>query len=186
MFRLLIGLSALSLLCPTEQSASHKPVSKAVTLYVITEMFKDAGGLKAFSMMLQIDGNAKTDEDLDLILKASGYDGKKITLALEGVSVSTQLFNSGFAPESAVTITKSVQLWKPKVKGPVAILTFWLNRKGQEVDSTQVAEALRQGELLKHMGIDPHSAFTKNGIDLEALDARNKNSKILGSQEKNR
>ena len=173
MLRLIFALLLIFLLCPTKQWASHKPFPKSILLYIVTEMFKDAGGLETFSMMFQIE-DAKSDEDLDLIYKAKGIDGKKADIALRGTAVAIELFNSGFSPESVVTITKNVQLWKPKMKGSVAILTFWLNRKGQEVDSTQVAEALRQGELLKHMGIDPHSAFTKNGIDLEALDSRNK------------
>lgn len=172
------------LLCPTEQWASHKPVSKAVILYIVTEMFKDAGGLKAFSMILQVDANARSDEDLDLILKVAGYDGEKIALALEGVSASTHLFNGGFAPESAVRITKAIQRSRPETKGAIQILTLYLKRRGQEVDSTQVSEALRQGELLKHMGIDPHPAFEKNGINLNVLDLRNRedyrNDKVLG------
>ena len=158
MHRSIYVLMVIVFIFPTDPWASHKPVSKEALVHIVSSLFEGVGGIETFLLMLKIE-DAKSDEDLDLIYKTIGVDGEKVDIALKGVSIATSLFNSGFPADEAVLITKETQKVKPKMEEPTAILTFWLGRNGIKADSTQVAKALRQGELLKHMELDPRAAF---------------------------
>lgn len=182
MLCILVVLFALSLLFPAQQWASHKPTPNTVILYIIGEIYKEIGGYETFRKTLlfleqyENDSSSVGTEELDLMYETIGVDKEKADIAFKRIVPAIQFYNSGFSPESAVTIIKNVQKVKPEIESSVAIFTFWLETNGQKIDSTQVAKALKQGELLRHMGLDPHLAFEKNGINLNVLDPRNKES----------
>ena len=135
---------------------------------MIEKMFSDAGGSKAFDLLLRSKKLAKRDKDLDVIFESANIDLDKARLALNGLVIAAELFNSGFQIDQAVLITKEVHAKWPQIKGANGALRIWLLGKDIKTDSTKVADALRQGELLKHLNLDPAPAYEPLSLDLKA------------------
>ncbi len=175
MLRSIFATLLILLFCPTEQSASHKSISRSGYLYIMQKTFEDLSkdsSLPPHEVYMKISDivdNAKSDEEFDLLLRVAGFDFEKVKLAVNGLNIALRLDLSGFSKQEAIKITRDVQNKKPKTKGYVEAFTFWLKERGLEMDSTQVGKALRQGELLNHLELDPSSAYIENGIDFRFL-----------------
>ena len=83
---------------------------------------------------------------------------------------SFQLFNSGIPIEAAVRLVQDAEEGGVDIKNPTLVVFFAFKAKGMVLeDTTSVSEALRQGEMLKHLGQKSRMAFIGNGLDLNLI-----------------
>ena len=169
MTRILIAL--MLLLCvPMQSWTKHKPMDKHLIIYIFQQMFKEVGGPQTVYIVLSAIQESKTDDDLEIVLKAAKIDSKKAMRAFTGASIVLQMVNGGILTDQAIAITKQnlpEELEKDYSAASILVLAF--KNRGQPIDSTKVAKALRQAELLLHTGLDSKVAFKENDLDLNVL-----------------
>ena len=168
---IIILIALMLLLCvPMESWTKHKPMDKHLIIYIFQQMFKEVGGPETVHIVLSAIQESKTDDDLEIVLKAAKIDPKKAMRAFTGSSIVLQMVNGGIPTDQAITITKQTlpeELEKDYSAASVLVLAF--KNKGEPIDSTKVAKTLRQAELLLHTGLDSKVSFKENGLDLNVL-----------------
>lgn len=152
---------------PLPRWASHESLSNENLLYLTHHLFKGIGGIKTLKLILSLDENAQTDKDLDLIFKAAGINKEKAMTAFKRFTIATNLINAGIRPTSALAM---IGRQETNLNSTISFLIQAIEAKGQTADSTQVAEALRQAEMLFHMQLNTKIAFKENGIDIDLID----------------
>ena len=171
----LLACSLLFLMLMRGANASHKPISNKALAYATINCFKNAGGIEAAQLYLktlteEYRGLFQTEDDLRLLFKASGLDYDKVQKASMAMLSSFQLFNSGIPIEAAVRLVQDAEEGGVDIKNPTLVVFFAFKAKGMVLeDTTSVSEALRQGEMLKHLGQKSRMAFIGNGLDLNLI-----------------
>ncbi len=150
--------------------AAHESIEKENFLYLSEHIFKEVGGYKTYILMLKIGERAKKDKDIDLIFKAARIDKEKALTALKCYTVALELINAGIKRTTAIRITMEAKKDEENIDSALSVLAYALKKEGALVDSAQVAEALRQAELLLHLELNPKIAFEENGIDIDSID----------------
>lgn len=163
----------LSILTYSSLQAAHKPIDKNVIMLIFNQAFKNSGGIKAASLILSAsteDSELEDDKDLRLLFKAAGLDYDKALRSLVATATITSLYNSGIPLSKSMDIVKeSMDQELTLLEDPVKTLMRSFYIRGVQVDSTNIAEALRQGEVLKHAGQKSFLAFSENNVNLALI-----------------
>ena len=171
----------LSILTCSSIIAAHKPVDKNIIMLIFNQAFKNSGGVKAASLILSAsteDSELEDDKDLRLLFKAAGLDYDKALRSLVAASTMTSLYNSGIPLSKSMDIVKeSLDQELTLLEDPIKTLMRSFYIRGVQVDSTNIAEALRQGEVLKHAGQKSFLAFSENNVNLDLIQSVIKSNK---------
>ena len=169
MLRILVVVSFI--VWPVLLQAKKDPMPVGTIFSVSEKVFAelDLDYDQALELVVQMKALSKAGLDPTVPFKAAGVDMEQTMEAFGRCAAIFALINAGLDKDRALSCYGHAKKDSANLKDEVALLMAGLHAAGQMPDSSKVADALKQAQVLIEAGQKGHIAFEAAGINPNAI-----------------